>query len=141
MYHIMGVCFDSGIDSVPCSSAQSFIWRAHQRALRCRVFFQEKLMHLSYHQTDEPFIFLNLRIWVLGIFNAALASQTLIFCPYMPLSCQTLKHPQFLSKFHSPKWVKIQIYRFRKIKGSYFFGYNKCISTFYKKAAFICTTP
>jgi len=36
----MGVCFDSGID--PCSSAQSFICRAHQRALRCRAFFSGK---------------------------------------------------------------------------------------------------
>ena len=136
MYHIMGVCFDSGIECSMFISPEFHL--PHQRALRRRVFFQEKLMHLSYHQTDEPFSFLNLRIWVLGIFNAALASQTLTFCPYMPLSCQTLKHPQFLSKFHSPK---SEIYRFRKMKGSYLFGYNKGISTFYKKAAFICTTP
>ena len=38
------------------------------------------------------------------IFKAALASQRRPSCPYKPLSFQTLRHPQFLSNFQSPKF-------------------------------------
>ena len=38
------------------------------------------------------------------IFKAALASQRWPSCPYKPLSFQTLRHPQFLSNFQSPKF-------------------------------------
>ena len=61
-------------------------------------------MFLSYLQTDEHFTFLNLKIWILVIFKAALASQRRLSCPYKPLSFQTLRHPQFLSNFQSPKF-------------------------------------
>ena len=35
---------------------------------------------------------------------ATLASQRQPFCPYKPLCFQTLRHPQFLSNFQSPKF-------------------------------------
>ena len=41
---------------------------------------------LSYLQTDEQFTSLNLKIWILGIFKAALASQMQPSCPYKPVS-------------------------------------------------------
>ena len=37
-------------------------------------FSQKLLMHLSYHQTHEPFIFLSLKIRIFMIFKAALTS-------------------------------------------------------------------
>ena len=47
---------------------------------------------------------LKLKIWILVIFKAALASQRQPSCPYKALSFQTLRHPQFLSNFHSLKF-------------------------------------
>ena len=38
------------------------------------------------------------------IFKAALTSQSRPACPYKALSFQTLRHPQFLSNFQSPKF-------------------------------------
>ena len=38
------------------------------------------------------------------IFKAALVSQRRPSCPYKALSFQTLRHPQFLSNFQSPKF-------------------------------------
>ena len=67
-------------------------------------FSQKVLMHLSFPQTHEPFIFLNLKFWIFGSFKAVLASQLWPSSPYKPLSCQIWRHPQFLSKFQSSKF-------------------------------------
>ena len=46
-----------------------------------------------------------------------------------------------LSKFKtsSISVSKIQIFKFRKIKRSYVWGYDKCMSTLWKKATFTCS--
>ena len=68
------------------------------------AFSQKVLMHLSFPQTHEPFVYLNLKIWIFGSYKAVLANQLWPSCPYKPLNCQIWRHPQFLSKFQSPKF-------------------------------------
>ena len=63
---------------------------------------QKVLMNLSYHQTPEPFIFLNLK------FQAAITNQGQQ--PSWPLSSQTSS----ISKQFSI--TEIQIFKLRKIK-------------------------
>ena len=62
------------------------------------AFFQKVLMALSFPQTNEPFIFLNLKIWILEVFKAALTSQARSSC------YQTWRNPHFLGKFQSRKF-------------------------------------
>jgi hypothetical protein len=90
-------------------------------------------MFLSHFQTDEHFISLNLKIWILVIFKAALASQMQLSCPYKPLSFQTLKHLQFLRNISD---TKIQIFNFREVKCSSVWRYDKNISIFWQKRTF-----
>ena len=52
----------------------------------------------------QTFSSLKLKIWNLVIFKAALASQRQPSCPYKTLSFQTLRHPQLISNFQSPKF-------------------------------------
>ena len=51
-------------------------------------FFSESTDAFVISQTHEPFIFLNLKIWIYGSFTAVLAIQPWPFCPYKPLSWQ-----------------------------------------------------
>ena len=60
------------------------------------AFSQNILMHLSFSQTYEPFIFLNMKIWILGI-----CQPTMTFFSF---TSQILRHSQFLSKFQAPKF-------------------------------------
>ena len=44
-------------------------------------FFQKVLMHLSFPQTHEPFILLNLKILIFVIFKASLTTLARSSCP------------------------------------------------------------
>ena len=67
-------------------------------------FCQKALISLSYRQTDEHFLILKLKIWILVIFKATLDFQMWPSCPYKSLSFRTLRYPQILSNFQSPKF-------------------------------------
>ena len=69
----------------------------------------------------EHFSFRKLKILILVIFKAALASPW-PYCPCKPLSFKTLRHPQFLSNFQSPKF-----------KCSSVWNYDNFISIFWQK--------
>ena len=87
-----------------CSFISTILFKSLQLVWRIKVrFCQKVLKFLLYLQTGERFTFLNLKIWILVISKAALASQMLSFSSYKSLSFQTLKHSQFLSNFQSPK--------------------------------------
>ena len=99
------------------------------------AFSQKVLMHLSFPQNHKPFIFLNLKIWIFGSFKAVGASQTWPSCPYKPLRCEIWKHPSSSISMQISV-TKSQIFKFRKIKDSYVWGNDKCISTFWEKNTF-----
>ena len=74
------------------------------------------LRFLPYLQTDQHFTFLNLKVWILLIFKAPLASQMRSSCPYNPLSFLTVRHFQFLSNFQSPKFQVQENYMLVSLK-------------------------
>ena len=84
-------------------------------------------------QTDKLFSFLKLKIWILVIFKASLASHRQPSCPYKPLAFQTLRHLQSLRNFQSPKFKFL-------VSGKKLLSvwrYDKSISIFWQKCTFI----
>ena len=85
-------------------------------------------MFLSYLQTDEHFIFLNLKIWILVMFKVALASKM------WPSKLSNFKTSSISKQFSV---TKIQIFSFREEKCSSVWSYDKNISVFWQKRTFI----
>ena len=79
------------------------------------VFFIESTMHLSCPQKYEPFIFLNLKIWIFVIFKTALANQP--SPAFLPLQASKLSNFMTSSISRQILVTKIQIFKFRKMKG------------------------
>jgi hypothetical protein len=104
----------------------------HQRWVVKVRFCQNVLMFLSYPQTDEHFTFLNW-IWILVIYKAVLASQ---MRPFLPLQASKLSNFKTFSISRQFSVTKTQIFKFRKIKCSSVWSYDKNISIFWQKRNF-----
>ena len=83
------------------------------------------LMFLSYLKTDKHFILLNLKIWILVTENCLEIEDVLKF--------ESLEGHILLARA-ALKITKIQIFRFRKIKCSSVWRYDKNISTLIQKS-------
>ena len=90
------------------------------------AFSQNILMHLSFSQTYEPFIFLNMKIWILGICQPTMT--------FFPLQVSKMSNFKTFSISKQISGTKIQIFKLRKIYHSYVWGNDKCISTSWKKS-------
>ena len=90
---------------------------------------------MAFYQTHEPFIFLNLKIWIFGSFKTVLGNQPTTMA-FLPLQSSKLSNLKTTSISMQILVTISQIFMLRKIKDSYVWRNDKCISTFWEKATF-----